>query len=316
MTREDGFLSLLDGYLDENEGSTPLPDHVRDAIRADLPSTPQRRAWWPALRFPVMDRATRIALASAAAVAVTLLGLRLLVPGEGVGGPGDPSSPAATPETLPVATPGELPAAAALEPGAYFIRNPYTDADPIRGCERGCADYTRITFTLPSGWATRDGLVYKHLGQPGEVAFSAWTPDQVYADPCHWQASSLNELLDIHDHARVPALGSTALMNQVGREASEPSEVTLGGQLALRIELSIPAELELGTCDGGEFRSWSEWDVADEGNSHHAPGQVDVVFIVDVDRRPLVIDASHMPGTSVEDLAELEGILASIHIDR
>jgi hypothetical protein len=40
------------------------------------------------------------------------------------------------------------------------------------------------------------------------------------------------------------------------------------------------------------------------------------VYMVDVDRRLLVIDASHMPATSAADLAELKAILASMIIDR
>lgn len=257
-----------------------------------------------------MKSSAKLVMAAAAVLVVAFLGIRFLAPGTNLGGPQPTPSPMVT------ATPGELPAAATLAPGTYFVHNPYSDQDPVRSCESGCADYRRITFTLPAGWATSDGLVYKQLDQPGEVAFSVWTPDMVYADPCHWQESTLKELLDLHDHTRVPALGSSALANQVGRGASAASEVTLGGQLALRIELSVPPELDIATCDQAEYRSWSEWDVVDGGNSHHVPGQIDVVYIVDVDRRPLVIDASHMPGTSAEDLAELEGILESMHIDR
>jgi len=64
-------------------------------------------------------------------------------------------------------------------------------------------------------------------------------------------------------------------------------------------------------CDQSEYRTWTEWDVPGSANSHHAPGQIDAVCMVDGDRRPLVIDASHMPATSPEDLAEVEAILAA-----
>ena len=37
MTRNDDFIGQLEGYLEEYEGSTPLPNEVRDAIRAQLP---------------------------------------------------------------------------------------------------------------------------------------------------------------------------------------------------------------------------------------------------------------------------------------
>jgi hypothetical protein len=85
---------------------------------------------------------------------------------------------------------------------------------------------------------------------------------------------------------------------------------------ALRIDLSVPANLDISTCDKGQFRSWTVWEVADGANSHHVSGQLDAVYQIDVDRRPLVIDASHMPGTSEADLAELQSILASMIIDR
>ena len=55
---------------------------------------------------------------------------------------------------------------------------------------RSISDYQRIIFTLPAGWAAKDGLVCKYLGKPIEMAFSAWVPDKVYTDPCHWQGSA------------------------------------------------------------------------------------------------------------------------------
>jgi hypothetical protein len=191
------------------------------------------------------------------------------------------------------------------------LANPYLDSDPVRSCVRGCSDYQRIIFTLPAGWASSGGLVSKHLHEPGEVAFSAWTVDQVYADPCHWQRSALGPL----DIGLIP-LREGGLRNQLGRHASEVSFVRLGGQFAWRIDLSVPADLDLATCDRGEFRGWTEWDVVDGANSHSAPGQIDVVYMVDVDRRALVIDASHMPLASEADLAELQAILASMTIER
>jgi hypothetical protein len=224
-----------------------------------------------------------------------------------------PTSPATR---VPTATRGpSVPAFAlrsgAAAPGTYFLPNPYLDSDPIRSCVRGCSDYQRIIFTLPDGWAFNDGLVYKARGGLHEVAFSVWTVDQVYIDPCHWQESRLTRL----DIGLIPPREG-GLTNQLGRHASEMTFVKLGGQLAWRIDLSVPADLDLATCDRGEFRSWTEWDVVDGANSHNAPGQIDVVYMVDVDRRALVIDASHMPLASEADLAELEAILASMIIDR
>ena len=224
-----------------------------------------------------------------------------------------------TPVSLPPADP--LPASGVLPPGTYSLANPASAGGG--NCTAGCAGYQRIIFTLPAGWATTDGLVYKHFDQPGEVAFSAWTVDQVYADPCHWQGSALSPL-DLANHSH-DATGAIILAPEDGGLANQAfrgprpralTQVTLGGVAALKIELSVPAQLALTTCDRWEFRSWTEWHVVDGANSHNAPGQLDDVYLVDVDRRPLVIDVSHGPTSSRQDLAELELVLASMIIDR
>jgi hypothetical protein len=252
---------------------------------------------------------------------VLLIGASLLVAcSQATPSPAEPSTPAATLVSLPTAltlpltakTPVPLPAVGDLAPGTYSMAK-----------IPSIADYRRIIFTLPAGWATSDGLVYKHLGQPGEVALSAWVPDQVYADPCQWQGSALSPLdLANHSHdatgAFILAPEDGGLANQAlrGPQPRSMTQVTLGGEVALRIDLSVPAELDISTCDKGEFRRWTEWGVADGAYSHNARGQLDTVYMVDLDRKPLVIDALHMPATSEADLTELEAILASMIIDR
>jgi hypothetical protein len=244
---------------------------------------------WPGLRRDFVAAAI-VALLIAALVGIQLLG--------GLGTHGPP--------VMPI----RLPLAGTLTPGTYFMVNPRRF-----GCAGGCADYERIIFTLPAGWATSNGLVYKHLDQPGEVAFSAWTVDQVYDDPCHWQTSSRSPG-DLAGHSILaPEAGGLAKQALRGPIPRALTQVTLGGQRATRIDVSVP-NMDLSSCDNGEFRSWTEWNAFNVANTHHAPGQLDSVYEVDVDRRPLVIDASHMPATSKEDLAELEAILASMIIER
>ena len=87
MTHNDEFIGQLESYLDEYEGNTPLPEAIRDAIRAELPSTQQRPAWWPARTFSAMNNMAKLGLAAAAVVVAALLGFRFLVPGTGWAGP-------------------------------------------------------------------------------------------------------------------------------------------------------------------------------------------------------------------------------------
>ncbi len=191
MTRNDDFIGHLEGYLDEYEGSTPLPNDARIAIRAQLPMIRQIGLLRGPMRFLTMTMhvpaAAQYGLLAAAVVAAAVLGASFI--GRNIGGPPDP-----TPTPLPVATPGALPAAGSLEPGTYVMANPYVDADPIFS-----ADYQRITFTMPDGWATVDGLIYKHLDEPTEVALSVWTPGDIYLDPCRWQTSEVGPDTSAHN---------------------------------------------------------------------------------------------------------------------
>ena len=53
-------------------------DRVLDLVLDQLDTTPQRRARWPARRFPPMSNTIRIALATAAVVILAFLGIRFL----------------------------------------------------------------------------------------------------------------------------------------------------------------------------------------------------------------------------------------------
>jgi hypothetical protein len=182
----------------------------------------------------------------------------------------------------------------------------------------GAASPADITFTIPSGWISRYGIPHKDRDGPAEMAVGNWIIANVYADPCQWKGSALD-----------PAVGPTvddlasALVAQKGRAASPPTDVTLGGYPAQRIELSVPADLDPATCDEGVMRTWvgpgervDTWYSEDpEARSPLRSGQLNVVYIVDVNGERLIIDTWHMPGTSAADLAELDAILASMRIE-
>jgi len=233
-----------------------------------------------------------------------------------------------------------LPKTGALDPISYYLANP--NADSTGRCMRACSAYRQIIFTLPAGWSTKDGLVYKHFGEAGEVAFSAWAVRDVFDDPCHWQRSTLSPIDITHQTGvvngavvlapYVGGLAHQALRGPVPRAITPLTFATFwpggsGRVTALQIDLSVPAQLDLSTCDGGQFRSWpvaysgseltSASSLAEAGaNFHHVSGQLDSAYMINVDGSPLVIDASHMPSSSLADLAELKSIVASMVIDQ
>jgi hypothetical protein len=306
MSTDRDVTRIVRSWLED--GPTALPDRVLDSVLDRLPATSQRRARWPARRLREMNTFAKFAIAAAAAVVVAIVGINLLPRSGGIGGSGPSPTPSSS--AAPTATP---------TPTATIAEFPGYSNDVAAGTylwRAGGATPADITFTIPDGWISRFGVPHKDRDGPGEIAVGNWIIANVYADPCQWQGSLLS-----------PPVGptvddlATALAAQKGRTASQPTDVTLGGHPAKRIELSIPTDLDPATCDEGVMRTWvAPGDPGDTWFSNEPEarglrsGQLNVVYIVDVDGSRLVIDTWHMPGTSGSDLAELESILASMRI--
>ncbi len=88
MTHEDDFIQQLEGYLDEYEGTTPLPDEVRDAVRAQLRTTRQIGPITGPMRDFMMSNVIRVGLVAAAAAIIAVIAFNLL--------PGSPDRRAAS----------------------------------------------------------------------------------------------------------------------------------------------------------------------------------------------------------------------------
>ncbi len=128
----------------------------------------------------------------------------------------------------------------------------------------------------------------------------------IFGDACQWEDS----LLDVGE--TVDELVS-ALEDQEGREASAPTDVMLGGFPAKRIGLTVPADLDTGTCTNGDLRYWpGPGPDMDAGLCCNPAGNTDVVY---VDGNRLVVVARHYPDSSPEDRAELQAIVDSIRIE-
>jgi hypothetical protein len=74
MTATDPFLEQLETYLDEFEGFTPLPETIRDEVRAALPTTKQLRPEGGLPRFNAMNGYTRYAVAAAVLALAAIIG--------------------------------------------------------------------------------------------------------------------------------------------------------------------------------------------------------------------------------------------------
>ncbi len=296
MTREDDFIGQLEGYLDEYEGMTALPDVVRDAVRAQLPMTKQLgRFSGPMRRFPVMNNnIARFGLAAAVIVLAILVGIQFL-PGPRVGSDASP-----TPTATPLALHGGQ-----LEPGTYLVSN--VDA-PVR-------TPVSFTFTVPAGWFTKSDDLYtsKHTGAAGELGFVPWVVTHVYADACHSEGA-LKEVGPTVDDLVI------ALEGQANSDAGALVSVLVGGYQATFLPMSVPIDLDTSTCRHPDqlIQIW-----ADPGETDFFAIPVDAasinplsgVYIVDVNGERVVILSGHTSGSSAADIAELESIIGSIHFE-
>ena len=291
---------LVRSWLEE--GATALPDRVLDAVLDQVPATPQRSARWPARRYADMNNTLKVALSAAAVVVVAVVAINLLSRAQGPGGAGVSPS-AAPPSATPVPSVAETPAATSipslaegpLDRGTYTIDDTSQTAIPL-------------TFTVPAGWFYRsDGYVYRNE-DPDELGFNTDAVTHVYADACKSEGAITPVGPTVDDLVR-------ALVDQANSNASTPVDVTLGGNPAKRIDISIPADLDLSTCRVPEelIQIWA--DPAE--TSYFAlpakpAGIVGPVYIADVNGDRVVIYTNPQPGSSASDLAELQAVLDSI----
>ena len=298
MTREDEFIGQLEGYLDEYEGMTALPDAVRDAVRAQLPMTKQLgRFSGPMRRFPLMNNnIARFGLAAAVIVLAVLVGIQFL-PGPNVGNDASP-----TPTATPLALHGGQ-----LEPGTYIVSSA---AAPVR-------TPVSFTFTVPAGWITRaqDLYTYKLADTAQELGFVPWVVTHVYSDACHSEGA-LKEVGPTVDDL------VAALVDQANSDATQPADVEVGGYPAKFINMSVPTDLDTSTCRNPELliqiwanRIETDYFAIPVGTDPHADA-VSGVYIVDVNGERVVLLAGHEPDASAADVAELDSIIGSIRFQQ
>jgi hypothetical protein len=288
-------------------------DRVLDGVIDGLDTTPQHRVPpWPVRRIPDMNTAMRFALAAAAVVVVALLGIRFLVPGGSLGGPGQTST------AIPTATPAPLPTeGGVLDPGTY-ITHPFSDfAGPSLASPN---DSLTVTFAVPDGWerAPTSGVSHATAGPagPSGASMTFWLVTGLYSDPCQADYSGTPDVVvgpTVDDLAN-------AFVEQTAYEATTPTDVTLSGYSGKRVDLQLPsgdnpdALFNRGdrfgaACSNGGYFIW-DGSIYAQGpdNRWH-------LWILDVVGTRVVILAEDFATTSAQHQEELMAIVESIRIE-
>ena len=292
MTRNDRLVDLVTDWLEDQPDKAS--DRLLDSVLTDLQTAPQRARWRVALRrFPMFSsNSLRVATALGAVALVAVIGFAMLG-GRGALGPGASAPPTERPSPQPT-TITFISTAQDLSAGTYRIDD---------------GDFPPYLLTVPDGWHYGDGLVNRP--RPGQevppVSIQFWAGvEHVYAHPCQWLATQFAAGPTVDDLAE-------ALADQPLRNATEPVDVTLDGYAGKYLELSVPSDIDFSECDvdegQGRFFSW-------DGRYHQGPGQVDRLWILDVDGSRLVIDAFQMPYSTAEERAEQQAVVDSIDFNR
>jgi hypothetical protein len=308
-TEHDPRTRIVLSWLREDAHENP----ERMLLRAldDVDTTPQRRSSWPARRFSDMNTFAKVLAATAAVVAVAVVGINLLPGSEtGVGGPPPPASPSAPPPSpspsptpKPTATPvadAPIPADGTMQPGSYVTR-------PLPAPDDGLT----LRFTVPAGWhGFGDHTIYTDGADGTPLQFIGVTA--LNSDLCHW-ADPKGE---VNVGTTVDDLVS-ALVAQTKYEVSDPVDVSIGGYSGKRVDVVFPANLfkqqgssEAPGCDEGVTRLFG-----DGGIYGQAPDERWQTNILDVDGTRFVIIVQDYPDTSAAARAGTAAIVDSMVIE-
>lgn len=295
------------------EGAEQLQDQVYDGVRAEIEHRRQRIVIGP-WTMPTLNKLVPVGLGAAALVVVLVVGSLLLgPPTSSVGGPG--IGPAPTPEAS-VAAPSAMASPTAADrslPEGPFVLSDGEFDDGVRNVP--------IIVTIPArGW----------YGEPGNGILGDAPPEldidpndawmigpfvgdiYVPADPCRWLTTMPDTAATTVDEV------VAALQSQASRDASEPADITVNGYAGKSITLHVPDDAEFGQCGRGaadpepRFCSLTQDDPEVCHRYQQFPGQIDELWILDVDGVVAVIDGSWGDATPAEAVAELRTILESM----
>jgi hypothetical protein len=289
-------------------GANQAPDRAVQSVLLAIETTPQERDLRIPWRFPRMNKFVAIGLGTAAVVVALFVGTQLL-------GRPAPSGVGGAPSTAPPPTVEPSVAAPSSATYGYLSEGPFTIVD-----EGALNDPVRITVTIPaSGWTSAPefgGLSKGDDADPPEAAMLAWswpagTGFYVYGDPCHWASTTPDTPATTVDDI------VAALAAQASRDASDPVDVTVGGyagkQITLHVPNNAPTRAEaFADCDQDTFASYGTGSPGGEPSRYQqGPGQVDELWILDVDGAIVVLDAMYRPNTPTTLIEEMRAIAES-----
>ncbi len=178
----------------------------------------------------------------------------------------------------------------------------------------GGGDYPGYTVEAPPAWLAIDGHFVIKSGSE-VLGLSVWDVGEVPRNPCHWKGNLYDPGPTVDDLV-------AALEAQPMRHATTPIDVTLDGYHGRYLEWSVPDDMvvtgdgDFEACDvepSNGHRDFVSWLGNGFGERYQqVAGQVDMLWVLDVDGQRLVIDATYSPDAAEADRAELADIVESL----
>ena len=103
---------------------------------------------------------------------------------------------------------------------------------------------------------------------------------------------------------------ATALAAQASRDGSEPVDVNVNGYTGKKVTLHVPDDAVDDNCDQGTFASYGVAG-SNPSRTHQGPGQVDELWILNVNQLSSIIDAMYRADTPAELIEEMRTIAES-----
>ena len=303
MAKNELFSEAVSKWLEES-APTGIPERVLNATFERTRRSRQQVGWRALLGRLSMPRFVTALGTAAVVVVAAALALTVYPNQPGVGGPAplSPSLPVAaspTPTSAPTSTlDGSLPE------GPFDLSRPRPGSDVIP-----------MTVTIPaSGWVQLTDFNFLSKGE-ALVMFMphpAGTGFYVPGDPCQSTSTRPDTPVTTVDDL------VSALAAQASRDASDPVDVMVGGYAGKSLTLNVPddAPFDGAMFTGCEDSLFISYDTEQSFTLwHHEPGQIDDLWIVDVDGVIVVIDAEYGPETPAELVEEMRTLAQSVTFD-
>lgn len=187
-----------------------------------------------------------------------------------------------------------------IEPGTYLV-------------PRSAWSVAGFRVAFPEGWTVQYGHAFSRFADgPHELGFYAVVVDEVFADTCRGEGTTKAV------GPRVEDLVAALLRQPGGAAVSRPVPTTLGGYPATRLDLRIPAGVDLTVCRlaKDQVAGLQVW-YSEPADKYFVllPGETATVYVVDVDGQRQVFLAQLSEPRSDADRAELQTVLDSIRIE-